>query len=217
MHYAFSRDLKVSLRPILGFGEYLLEGEVSTECAGQFQRKVLESAKNLEFQLNALADYAQLCRRPVRSEVVELSPLIAEVAAQRLKEQALAGECVELSGDIWPAAADAAMLRIVFSELLRNALQFVRPGQLPRVKVSGQRGEGRVEVAIADLGLGIPQACLPLLGRPFQRFHAGPEVPEGVGFGLTLACRGLAAVQGRLRCASEPGRGSTFLVSLRAA
>lgn len=211
--YAFSHDLKVALRPILGLGHYLSDGEVSDGKADQYQGKVTESARKLERQFDALSEYARLCLRAARNQKVELKPLLQALTRQQLARLGRAEECVEMSGDFPTVSADLTSLKIVFSELIGNALQFVAPGREPRVVIDVRRRESRVETSVQDYGLGIPQDCLALLGKPFQKFHTGP----GVGLGFTLVLRALSLSRGRLYCQSACGEGTRFLVSLEAA
>ncbi|MBS2039317.1 sensor histidine kinase [bacterium] len=174
--------------------------------------KICESAQWLERQMDALANYARFCSRRVELGTVELSPLMRGVSLQQLEKSGWPEDCVEFVGAFPTARADRAVLKIVFAELFENALRFCAPGQRPQISVRAEVCEGRVEITIRDRGIGIPEHCLPLLGNPFQKFHPGP----GVGLGLTLVRRALAAIQGRLLCSSVAGQGSTFQVSLEA-
>lgn len=178
---------------------------------------MLQAAEELEQQLDAMADYARLCLRPARRETVALSTVLRSVVDQELARFGLGGECVELAEDIPPVLADAEMVHLIFRELIANALTFIQPTQAPRVKISGRRAGDEVETVIQDAGLGIPADCLTLLGKPFQRFHGEAHLAPGMGMGLARVGRGLAAIQGRLRCATQPGEGSLFVVCLRAA
>jgi len=124
---------------------------------------------------------------------------------------------VELAESNPPVVADRGILKLILGELIRNALVFTRAEQAPRVKVRSQRQGDRVDILIEDSGLGIPAERLPLLGKPFQRFHGEAHLIPGVGLGLTRTLRGLAALQGRLGCSSGPEQGTTFRLSLGAA
>ncbi|PYR26870.1 MAG: two-component system sensor histidine kinase/response regulator, partial [Acidobacteria bacterium] len=73
-----------------------------------------------------------------------------------------------------------------------------------------------VEFAVADSGVGIPEAELP---RLFERFHrvkgAKSRTHEGTGIGLALVQELIRAHGGKMRVESREGRGSTFTVSLK--
>src|SRR4029078_12965731 len=75
----------------------------------------------------------------------------------------------------------------------------------------------RVELRVADTGVGIPQADLP---RMFERFHrvrhSRARTHEGTGIGLALV-QELARIHGGgVTVASEEGRGTTFTVTIQA-
>ena len=73
------------------------------------------------------------------------------------------------------------------------------------------RGEC-VEVSVSDTGVGIPPDQLSHILEPLYSTKA-----RGLGLGLAIARSILEKNQGSLRATSEPGRGSTFTVLLRAA
>lgn len=52
---------------------------------------------------------------------------------------------------------------------------------------------------------------------PFERLGAEHSPVQGTGLGLVLARQLVQAMQGELGVTSQPGRGSTFTVTLRAA
>ena len=113
---------------------------------------------------------------------------------------------------------DAGELSLVFDNLLENAVKYSEEPIEVRVEIHEPR-EGRVEVAIADRGIGIPQGELRKI---FQRFYrVGRDVQRqvaGLGLGLFVVRNLLRRQGGRIVARSEgAGRGSRFVVTLRAA
>jgi two-component system, sensor histidine kinase len=109
---------------------------------------------------------------------------------------------------------DSARLQQVFSNLLGNACRYTPEGG--RINVATHGGAHRVEVHIADTGVGIDAA---LQERVFELFEQGDKSLErgntGLGIGLTLARQLVLLHGGSIRVASEGiGRGSTFTVEL---
>lgn len=103
-----------------------------------------------------------------------------------------------------PGASERAL-----SNLLDNAVKFSH--EQSRVTVWTREVEGTVEVLVEDRGIGIP---LPDQERIFDPFVRLDREPPGAGLGLSIA-RELAEAQGgRLSLESEPGRGSTFVLTL---
>lgn len=107
---------------------------------------------------------------------------------------------------------DVSLLRILFLNLLENAVLYSPEGGAIEVEVRLDV-PGRVEVAITDEGVGIP---LEAQTRIFERYYRTGQVHDacGTGLGLYLA-RHIAHMHGGdVWCESAPGEGSTFIVSL---
>ena len=80
------------------------------------------------------------------------------------------------------------------------------------LRVSALAGEAHV--AVIDRGVGIPPEALPHLFSRFYRVAATAERAQGLGLGLHITRRIVEAHGGRIGVESEPGRGSTFTVTL---
>jgi two-component system, NtrC family, sensor kinase len=115
-----------------------------------------------------------------------------------------------LPPDLPPARADPDQLRIVFANLVRNARDAMPRGGT--LSIAGRHLDGRLEVSVADTGVGIPPEDLKRVLEPLYSTKA-----RGLGLGLAIARAILDKCGGALRVASEPGRGSTFTVQLEAA
>jgi signal transduction histidine kinase len=119
---------------------------------------------------------------------------------------------------------DRHRLEQSFSLVLDNAIKFSPPGRMVTVMVeesaSGSnqttRGEhGAVRIIVADQGPGIRPEDQERIFEPFYQ----PDISfsrktGGLGLGLTI-CRAIVEGHGgRIRCESEPGKGSRFLIDL---
>jgi two-component system, NtrC family, sensor kinase len=107
-----------------------------------------------------------------------------------------------------PALADSDQVRIVFANLIRNAREAMPQGG--RLSITARTVEGGVEVAVADTGVGISAEQFSRVMEPLYSTKA-----RGLGLGLPIARAILEKNGGRLRAASESGRGSTFTVFLQ--
>jgi len=106
-----------------------------------------------------------------------------------------------------PVALDVESLKQVYLNLILNALEAMPEGG--RLTVGLGERKGRIEVAIADTGHGIPAATLAQLGQPFATTKA-----KGSGLGLFLTRRLVRSAGGELEINSEEGRGTTCLVRM---
>ena len=140
------------------------------------------------------------------------------VAAEEALEAVETPEGVEFVNEVEPdlvAEGDPVLLRQVMIGLLSNACAYTpAPGT---VTLRASRGaQNSVTIEVRDTGKGIPP---DEQDRVFDRFYRGSGMLEGEGFGLglSIAKRMVNVMGGRIGLRSEPGKGSTFWVRLRAA
>lgn len=108
--------------------------------------------------------------------------------------------------------ADPHRLNQVVVNLLTNALKYSPEGI--RVTVRVTHTEDEAYVSVEDQGIGIPAEALPHLFDRFYRVNATSGQVQGLGLGLYISHRIVDAHGGRIDVHSEPGRGSTFTVTL---
>jgi signal transduction histidine kinase len=153
---------------------------------------------------------------------IPLTQLLRESAAHAAALAAPKG--VSLNFESFPdlmAYADPRLLGRVFDNLLRNAVNYNRPGG--RVTVTGEAhaakssgwAVGSVMVRIHDTGTGVPAASRDLI---FERFYRGERSRSrssgGAGLGLAICREVVALHDGEVRLLETSEAGSTFEVRL---
>ncbi|MCL1985268.1 MAG: ATP-binding protein, partial [Betaproteobacteria bacterium] len=131
--------------------------------------------------------------------------------------------CVEKSiqfdvqiGAITPAVyiSDALRLRQVLINFLGNAVKFTSSGGTVGLFVEQlERGNGRsrIQFAVSDTGIGIPQDAIAKLFEPFEQAHAGiAKHYGGTGLGMSINRDIVELLGGAIDVQSEEGKGSTF-------
>jgi signal transduction histidine kinase len=113
-----------------------------------------------------------------------------------------------------PVAVDAARIGQALANLLNNAVTYTPSGGKITLSAAAA-GDGRVVLSVADTGVGIPGEYLP---HVFDRFFRIPGQSEetGTGLGLAIVKEIVTAHGGDVTCESEPGRGTTFRLTLPA-
>jgi signal transduction histidine kinase len=107
-------------------------------------------------------------------------------------------------------------VRLIVHNLVENAIKYANPEEQSRwVRIHWEReADGHLVIHVGDNGLGIPEAEQE---RIFLRFRRGNGAPgEGFGLGLAIVRETARKIGGRVLLESEPGRGSTFSLSLPA-
>ncbi len=157
--------------------------------------------------ITALSNFAKL-------PLPDLRPFPVATCVQEVLELTAIPESVRTVIDLPPTLPDVLVdpdqLRIVLSNLIRNAREAMpRGGQL---SITGHAADGAIEVAVADTGIGIAAENLSRILEPLYSTKA-----RGLGLGLAIARSILEKNNGSLRVNSTMGKGSTFTVRLTAA
>lgn len=212
-----SHELRTPLTLVRGYVDLLLSGDLGPLSA--VQRNALEVVSERTAVFSRLIHNLAALRSLPR-DALTLAPLsIAELLRQVLRSfrrQASRAKIeleAELADDLALVLGDREYLSLAFSHLVENAIKFSPPGG--QVKVRAWMDGQRVCVTVQDQGIGIGPEHIE---RVFERFYQidGSSTRRfgGMGIGLALVWEIVEAHQGTVNVESQPGRGSTFLVTL---
>jgi two-component system, NtrC family, sensor kinase len=128
-------------------------------------------------------------------------------------------EVIKDYGKLPPVECYAGQLNQVFMNLISNAIDALeeaaenQPDASLKISIRTEVTEfDRVRVRISDTGLGIsPQ----VKERMFEQFFTTKKIGKGTGLGLSIVYKILVENhEGILRCESEPGKGTEFIIEL---
>jgi signal transduction histidine kinase len=213
-----SHELRTPLTSVLGYLQLVLDGEAGplSEEQERLLRVVERSAVRLERLVGdvLLVAQADAGRLRLHRQPVDLGAVVRQSVEGARPSAEAAGVALELWQEpLPPILADRDRLAQVLDNLVSNALKFTpREG---RVTVRCAAQGGRVEVEVADTGIGIPQEEQDQL---FERFYrssvATRQAIPGTGLGLAIVKTIVEAHDGAVRLESHEGRGTTVVVSL---
>lgn len=106
--------------------------------------------------------------------------------------------------------ADDEKVVIAFLNIIINAIEAMAPGK-GILTITTRRNQDKAQVQISDNGMGIPEEKLSRLFDPFYTNKA-----KGTGLGLTSTQNILLNHKGTIHVDSEPGKGTTFTITLPA-
>jgi signal transduction histidine kinase len=210
-----SHELRTPLNAIIGFSEALTE-----QMFGQLNDKQMEYARDIhgsgQHLLSLINDILDLSKieagrlEPERSEF-DVAAAISNAAIlvrERCHRQGVTlATAIDDSVDSW--YADERRFKQILVNLLSNAVKFTPSGG--RITVQARVADERLEVSVADTGIGIAEADADSIFEPFvQVGQYGTSKGEGTGLGLSLVRRLVELHGGQVRVDSRLGEGARF-------
>jgi signal transduction histidine kinase len=211
--YSVSHDLRAPLRHITGFADLLRKkaGGLDPESARSLEF-IISGAKQMELLVHDLLNFSRTSRTEIHLRQVRLSDLVEEVRQSIHSE--LNGRAVEWKVHSLPDVhADPALLRIVFNNLLGNAIKYTRPRKPACIEVGTSPSEREHVIFVRDNGVGFDMQYVGKLFGVFQRLHHAEEF-EGTGIGLASVQRIIVRQGGRVWAEGKESEGATFYFSL---
>jgi len=239
--HALAHDLRAPLRAMQSYASLLDEQIAASQDAqsADWSRRIKVAAARLDELVRDSLDYSQILRQELPLQAVDVAGLLRGILDTYPNLQGPAVE-IKLELERLLVLGNQAALTQVFSNLLGNAVKFVKPGVSPRVRVwaesvpspgpaAGERTlpgiqdeaalgasrsePSRVRICVEDNGIGIPAAAHQRIFEMFYRLHRESEYP-GTGVGLAIVSQAVKRMGGRVGLQSEPGQGSRFWIEL---
>jgi signal transduction histidine kinase len=226
--YIVSHDLRSPLVNIMGFTAELeelrsnlfakLQEANSTEglepLAQEFDEAfgfIKSSIARMDRLIGAILKISREGSRALNPEPIEMGPMLETIVsafAHQIREKE-AEIIVEKLPNI---VSDRLAIEQIFSNLIDNAIKFLKPGAGGKVIVSGEERGLQVTFKVADNGRGIEAKDHQRIFELFRR--SGPQTAPGEGMGLAYVVALLRRLNGMIEVKSEPDRGSTFIISM---
>jgi signal transduction histidine kinase len=209
-----SHDLRTPLARLRGSAEMALASPPDLDRYREALADCVEEADRVLVMLNTLMDIseAESGAMPLRREPVRLADVVARAIDlyREVAETKGIRVVADVSADV-VVHGDRVRLEQVGANLLDNAVKHTPAGG--QINVDVQRDGDRAMLSVRDTGSGIPADELP---RIWDRMFRGDtsRADRGLGLGLSLVKAVVEAHGGSVGVTSEPGRGSTFTVSL---
>jgi len=216
---AVTHEMKTPMASFRLYLETLKRHNPAPEQREAFIDRMSDDLDRLDHTIEQVLDAARAeehGRNPIR-ERVDLTSLLTscidEVRNRHHLDSAAVGLRIEGGADV---RGDISELELVFKNLLENAIKYSENPVRVEVKVESPR-DNRVQVEIADSGIGIPPHELRKIFRRFYRVGRDMQrTVSGLGLGLFVVRSLVRKHGGRVVARSEgAGRGSRFVVTLR--
>ncbi|MBS1995318.1 MAG: PAS domain-containing protein, partial [Cyanobacteria bacterium SZAS LIN-2] len=211
--YIASHDLQEPLRTVSSFCELLAkknQGKLA-EDSERYINIIIEGTGRMQQLIKDLLAYSQLeqagksimpvdLNLPLGEAIADLDAIIASSGAQIVCEK------------LPVVMGDPSQLKIVFQNLIANAIKFRKPEGIA-ISISAESVGKNCLVKVKDNGIGLKMEYADRIFDIFTKLHARSKYP-GTGIGLAICKRIVERHGGSIKVESAPDQGATFIFSL---
>lgn len=205
-------DLRSPINSLRGLLDLVNKQHITFEEFQGFSGRLKDNVEHVHFTLNNLLEWANSQLRGITTDAQEINLFeVAKESVELLEEFAKDKEIAlynNIDKELW-AYADSNQIKLVFRNLLSNALKFTHASG--SVTLGSVIENGFCEVQVTDTGRGMKETVATNLFQN-QSIHSqeGTAGEKGTGLGLVLCKEFVENNKGTIRVESKEGVGSVF-------
>lgn len=213
-----SHELKTPLSSMRVLVETLLNSdEIEERKARDYLQLIAQENERLSRLIQNFLTFSRMERKKYACHFVKLpAQHVINSAVQAVRERFNTPGCrfeVQVDGTLPEIIADADALSTALINLLDNAWKYSE--EIKHIVLRACVQDGKVVFLVRDNGIGIPPRERSRIFNPFHQVDDRLSRPaSGCGLGLSIVQFIVNAHHGNVSVESEPGRGSTFTVSV---
>ncbi|MGQ7843382.1 GAF domain-containing sensor histidine kinase [Granulosicoccus sp. 3-233] len=207
--YAISHDLQSPANTLkMIFGELACEEDSMSSDARMFVETGLATVERMGVQVQDVLTYSRTVDAPIKVDSIDLNSLVKAIVSDLAADVRAACATVEL-GDLPAVQGDAMQLRMLFQNLIANALKFRHNERDHQVSVYATRHAQGYRITVEDNGIGIREADQEKVFGLFNRLNLRDQY-GGTGIGLSLCQRVAENHHLAIEVISDGHSGTTF-------
>ena len=217
-----AHDLKSPLNHITGLINIIkLTGDNLSNEQNEYIQHILNSTARLNNMISHILDVEAIDSGKLRLQ-------ISDIEMYKLIESVISGFTTELErkkmevifdnqGTYFPIKADEKIIIQIFENLISNAIKFTPPGKKIFIKLF-ETETNNIRIEVKDQGPGVAAVDMHRLFGKYQKLSARPTAGEhSTGLGLSIVKKYVEALNGKVWCESNFGKGANFIVELKKA
>lgn len=220
-----SHEIRTPMNAILGFADVLRRGLAGDEEErSRYLDTIHSSGRHLLDLINDILDLSKVEAGKLDVEMTEcpVHQILSEtvqVLGVKAKEKSISLTYSSEGPVPKSIQSDPTRLRQIVTNLTGNAIKFTDEGGVTLTsRVVGEGADARLEIDVADSGIGMTPEVAARIFQPFVQADASTTRKfGGTGLGLAISKNFTEALGGELTVTSVPGKGSTFRAAIAAA
>ncbi len=221
---SMSHDIRTPMNAIIGLTTIAEKNLGDVGSTRESLRKISLASNHLLTLINDILDISKvesgkLKLSPLTFSVVETVENLVNISQPMIKEKNLEFSFHINRMEKEYLYADQLRLNQIYINILSNAVKYTEPGGRVSVdmreETSPMPDSIRLIYIVADTGIGMSKEYMETMYQPFSRqIDSRVNSIQGTGLGLTITKQMVELMGGTIECESEPGKGTTFTVTL---
>ena len=221
-----SHDIRTPMNAILGYTQLMedeLKGKELPETLDHL-KKLQQSGNLLLSILNNVLDMARIESGKMEidesySQIKEIQQTLLEIFDDEAKKKNIAFHYT-VNVEHEHVLTDITKVKEIFANILSNAIKYTPSGGSVTVNVDelpcDEPGYMIARTSVSDTGIGMSQEYLTRIFEAFTREQNTTKSKiAGSGLGMSIVKKYVELLGGTINVESEPGKGSTFTVTLK--
>ena len=219
-----SHDIRTPMNAIIGLTTIAEKNLGDPEAVGDNLRKISLASNHLLTLINDIlaiskVESGKLNLSPLTFSIVETVQNLVNLSQPMIKEKNIDFSFRINRMEKEYLYADQLRLNQIYINILSNAIKYTMPGGSVSVDLREEESEKegcvRLTYRVADTGIGMSPEFLEKMYQPFSRqTDSRVNSIQGTGLGLAITKQMVELMNGTIECQSEPGKGTTFTITL---
>lgn len=212
--YICSHDMQEPVRMMRNFSEILAESyaPVLDEGGKKYLGFITGSAAQMQKMIADILTFSRIGREAPETEKVHCTQVCNEVL-EKFTDTIQNKNVKITSADLPTLETCNTLIRVLFQNLIGNALKFQDGSRQPEINIRAEDQNGMWMFSIADNGIGIDPDFHGKVFSIFQRYHRKEDYP-GTGIGLSTCKKFLEIYGGDIWFESALDKGTTFYFTI---
>ncbi|MEL6254374.1 MAG: ATP-binding protein [Bacteroidota bacterium] len=215
--YLAAHDLRSPAQNIINFSKVLQkkfkEGEHWDEKEKEYLGFIQQSAERLKETTNDLLEFSRINSENLLIRSQEIEQILSNVMVDLTEEIEKSNAKISISSMPAEIQGDSSLLRLLFQNLISNAIKFVPVGRQAEIHISYESKENQHIFIVKDNGIGIKEEDQANIFKLFKRLN-NQEDFEGTGIGLSLCEKIVEKHYGKIYVESQENKGSKFFIEI---
>src|ERR1043166_2221059 len=155
--YTISHDLRAPLRAMESFSTFVAEdyADKLDQTGLDYLNRIRDAARRMDRLISDVLVYSKASRAELKLEPVDLDRLARDIVSEYSTLRPSEPH-IEIQSPLGHVVGNVTLLTQSLSNLLRNAVKFVKPGESPEIRLWTEQRNHHLRLFIRDQGIGIP-------------------------------------------------------------